>query len=236
MNAAVRRPLVILTLALGLLASAYGALILLDLLARSESRSTRPLPGGQRLRLETGSGDIAVVAGPGAPRVELRRVGGLWGDPEVTIDRGEDGLVSVDANCPGPISFVCSAEARLVVPAGTAVIARTGSGSVRVTGIRGGVDAETGSGDVELRGVGGDRITADTGSGSVRATLVDPPRDLFADTGSGDVDVRLPDVGYAIATDTGSGDERVDVRRDDASARRLRIDTGSGDVSVRPAR
>ena len=248
-----RRTFVAVTLAIGAAAALYGALIVLDLLARSEARSVRPLPVTERVVLETGSGDLAVVAGPGPARVELRTTSGLWGEPRVTIDRGPEGLVTVDADCPG-ISFSCSAEARLVVPAGTAIVARTGSGSVIVRGTRSGVEAETGSGDIELEGVGGTRVAADTGSGevdvsgdpgSVRAdtgsgdvalALTRPPDDVDVDTGSGEVTLRLPDVGYAIATDTGSGDERVDVRRDDASGRRIRIDTGSGDVSVRPPR
>lgn len=249
-----RRTFVVVTLLLGLAAAAYGALVVLDLLARSESRSTRPLPVGERVELETGSGDLEVVAGDGPPRIELRTVAGLWGEPEIRIRRGPGGLVSVEADCPG-LSFFCTAEARLIVPAGTALVARTGSGEITVRGIRGGVDAETGSGDVELEGVGGARVIADTGSGNVEAsgitagavgaetgsgdvslTLSQPPDDVFVDTGSGEVELRLPDVGYAIETDTGSGDERVDVRRDDGAPRRIRVDTGSGDVTVRPAR
>lgn len=249
-----RRPLVVVTLAIGLLASAYGALILLDLLARSESQATRPVPVGERVRLETGSGDIAVVASDGPPRVELRTVAGLWGEPRVTIGRRPGGVVSIDADCPG-ISFLCSVEARLLVPAGTVLVARTGSGSVTVRGLRGGVDAETGSGDVRLAGVGGELVRAETGSGSITgrdltaSTLIGDtgsgdvelaarraPESVEADTGSGDVELTVPDVGYRIATDTGSGDQRVDVRPDPRSPRRLRVDTGSGDVTVRPAR
>ena len=46
----------------------------------------------------------------------------------------------------------------------------------------------------------------------------------------------MPDLTYAVDTDTGTGEETVDVRRDDASPRRLRAhtDTGDDNIDVRP--
>ena len=44
----------------------------------------------------------------------------------------------------------------------------------------------------------------------------------------------MPDLTYAVDAQTGTGDEHVDVRRDDASPRRLRAHTDTGDVHVEP--
>lgn len=249
------RSLVVITLLIGFVVAAYGALTVLDLLARTESRSSRPLPIGDRVDLETGSGDVTVVAAGGSPRLELETVKGLWGAPEVKVSRGAGGRVSVDADCRGPFSHSCSVELRVLIPRSTTLVARTGSGTVDVRGVQGGVDAETGSGDVELSDVGGERVRADTGSGTVRASRVDAaevvaetgsgdvelaairaPDATTVDTGSGTVELTVPDVGYAFELDTGSGDEQVDVRRDPGAPRRIGIDTGSGDIRVRAAR
>lgn len=250
-----RRSLIALTLVLGGLVAAWGALVLLDLLARSEQRTTRPLDVAGELVLETGSGDLEVVAASGPARLELRSVRGLFGGPGTRVTRGRDGVLSVKTNCTGPFALSCSGSMRALIPAGTAVDVRTGSGNVRVRGARGGVVAETGSGDVELAELGGRevaaetgsgdvtgsgiaarRVRAETGSGDVDLALTAPPDGVVVDTGSGNASLGVPDVGYAFALDTGSGDERIDVRQEPASPRTVRMDTGSGDIAVRPAR
>lgn len=246
-----RRGVIVLTLFLGGLAAAWGALVLLDLLARSERVSSRPLDVRGGLVLETGSGDLEVVAGPGPPRLEIRSVRGLFGGPGTRVERA-DGRLEVRTNCTGPFELSCSGSLRVLVPPGTRVALGTGSGEITVRGMQDGVAAETGSGDIRLVDVAGSEVSADTGSGEVQGTgvaadtvrtetgsgdvrmvLARPPRDLFVDTGSGEVDLRLPDVGYRVETDTGSGDEQVGVRQDPGATRSLRVETGSGDIRVR---
>lgn len=251
-----RRPLIVATLLFGGLVAVWGALVLLDLMARTEERSVRPLDlRGGALSLRTDSGDLEVVAAAGPARLEVRSTTGLFGGPGTRVSPGDDGALFVQTNCTGPFSLSCSGSLRVLVPPGTRVTLSTGSGELDVRGTRGGVLASTGSGDIDLtdvagadvvaetgsgdvtgRGMDARRLRAKTGSGEVGVALVRPPEDVVVDTGSGDADLRVPDAGYAFALDTGSGDERVGVRQDPASPRRIRMTTGSGDITVRPAR
>ncbi len=247
-----RRSVTVLALVIGGLTAVWGALVLLDLLARAERVSSQPLDVRGGLVLETTSGDLEVVARPGPARLELRSVRGLFGGPGTRVERA-DGRLEVRTNCTGPFSVSCSGSLRVLVPPGTRVALGTGSGEIVVRGVQDGVTAETGSGDIRLEDVSGSEVSADTGSGEVQGTgvaadrvrtetgsgdvrmlLGRAPRDVFVDTGSGEVDLRLPDVGYRVATDTGSGDEQVGVRQDPGAGRSLRVETGSGDVRIRP--
>lgn len=253
-----RRASLVLVLLVSLVLAGYGGLVLLDLLAREEVRTVRTLvmPADGRLAVETGSGDVSVVAATGAPRVEFRSAGGLFGAPELRLTQGADGRVSVRTSCGGLVALVgCSGSLRVLVAADSDVAVDTGSGEVDVRGIRGGVTAQTGSGDVTLTDVAGPqvraetgsgqidgtgvatrRLRADTGSGDVGLVLTAAPDAVTVETGSGEVDMTVPDEVYAVGTDTGSGESRVTVRSDAASPRRLRVKTGSGDVRVAPAR
>lgn len=246
----------VLTLALGGLASAYGALLLLDLLARHEVTRAQALalPSDGRLVLDTGSGDVGVEGTGGAPRLVVRAVQGLFGDGEARAVRGGDGRLAVRAEC-GFLSFDCRASLQVLVPARTALDLRTGSGKIDVEGVQGGLVADTGSGDVSLQDVGGPAVTVDTGSGAITGggvsagrlraqtgsgnvslVVVRAPDDVDIDTGSGEVALLVPDVVYDVGSETGSGESRVTVRSDSGSPRRLRVKTGSGDVMVRPQR
>lgn len=248
-----RRPLVALTLLAAVVVALFGAFSLLDLVGRSEARETRPLGALRELHLETDFGDVTVRATDGAARLEIRTRRSLISRPEVKVTRDEDGRISVRTGCSGLVSVSCSATIVAHVPAGTPVIARTGSGDLAVEGMRAGAEVRTGSGDLSLTGVTGpvaaragsgdvkgaeidaDTLSADTGSGDIALALGAAPREVRARTGSGDLRLELPDAGYRVEVHTGSGDEDVRVRQDPSASRVLRLDTGSGDVSVHPA-
>ena len=252
----VRRPLVALTLVFGALTAAWGALLMLDSFARAEARTVSPLElreGG--VVVSVGSGDLDVIASAGPPRIEVDSVSGLFGSGTVRVGRDAAGRISIEGECPGFISSACSTSARVYVPAGASLDLSTGSGELAVRGVRGGVVAQTGSGDVLLDRVGGGVVTAETGSGEVRAigvsateslraetgsgdvlmSLDRAPKDTAVDTGSGVVEMTVPDVVYRVSTETGSGEQQVTVDNDDDAPRRLRVETGSGDVVVQPA-
>lgn len=253
-----RRAAIIVTLAFGGLAAVYGALVLLDLLARRDVRTSQALvlPASGRLELDIGSGDVEVLASEGAPRLEARTTRGLFGSSEVRMERGPDGRVSLRAECGGlQRGLGCGGSLRVLVPRGTAVDVGSGSGELGVRGIRGGVVAETGSGDISLEdvrgpavsvdtgsgeitasGVAAARVRAETGSGDVRISATRPPDDVYVDTGSGEIQLGVPDEIYNVFSDTGSGEENVTVRSAAGASRRLRVQTGSGDIIVRPFR
>ena len=140
-----RRTALFLTLALGALAAAYGALVVLDQLARHDVRTTRALAVSDRneLNVGTGSGDVTVEAGTGRPRLEVRSQDGLFGAAKVRVERNTPGRLAVRSSCGFPRALLpCDASIRVVVPASAAVRVTTGSGEVTVRGIQGGVMAK----------------------------------------------------------------------------------------------
>ncbi len=108
------------------------------------------------------------------------------------------------------------------------VKAATGSGSIRVSGLAGGLVARTGSGDIEANGKLAGDSRLQTGSGSIRLHLGSDARfNLDAATGSGSIRVSQPGApqlaaerhhlsgqvnggGPSLEARTGSGDIEVD--------------------------
>lgn len=230
----------------------YGAVGVLDVLARSGRTSTRALGPVRALEVDLESGPIEVHAGRGAPRVRSHEVIGLFGAPRLSVLRGPGDRVRVRTSCPWtPAS--CSSSASVEVPPGTPVRLRTDSGDVTLRGLRGGAEVRTDSGGVNLLAVGGASVRVETGSGDVTATALEvrdltaatgsgavrlsaarAPSSLAAATSSGEVALEVPDVGYRVDAQTDSGQPHVEVRQDPRAARRLALQTGSGDVVVRP--
>jgi lia operon protein LiaG len=104
----------------------------------------------------------------------------------------------------------------------------TGSGEVSVTDAKGTLDVDSGSGGVTVRGLTGDRLLVDAGSGRFRAESVNVA-DARLDLGSGGADLvalQAP----SLRIDAGSGDVSVDLR---STSRTLDVDSGSGTVTLR---
>jgi len=100
------------------------------------------------------------------------------------------------------------------------------------------LSADTGSGDVRASGVDLEEFRGDTGSGDIE--LANPGRRLravWADTGSGDVLLRLPpDASFQLRADVGSG--HIACRFPDAQPvhRRRELigyDRANGDTRIR---
>ncbi len=85
------------------------------------------------------------------------------------------------------------------------------------------VSADTGSGSIRISGVEGP-VDADTGSGSIR--LEDIPKGATTDTGSGSI--KAFNVGERFSADTGSGSIHAEL----ISAGPVNLDTGSGSIRV----
>jgi hypothetical protein len=111
----------------------------------------------------------------------------------------------------------------LVVPASTRVRAGTGSGSVTVDGVAGGLDSSTGSGSITLANIGGE-ARAHTGSGGISINGV--KGQLRASTGSGSI--RGTGVAGGITASTGSGE----IELQQVSAGNVEVSTGSGSIEL----
>lgn len=110
-------------------------------------------------------------------------------------------------------------------PAGSSIIARSGSADIAVTGLAAKLDAATGSGEVRAQHCTG-AAEVRTGSGDVRLGTV--LGRLRVRTGSGVVDVTsIEGADSAGTVETGSGDVRLGAVNHDVTAR-----SGSGDLTV----
>ncbi len=113
-----------------------------------------------------------------------------------------------------------SVQLEIVVPTDTRLDAHTGSGSVDVHGLSGGVQVDTGSGGVEIGDLSGG-VDVHTGSGSVEVRNL--AGDLKVRTGSGSIE--MDGVTGAIDAHTGSGGIKVR-----GAEGLVLLDTGSGSI------
>jgi DUF4097 and DUF4098 domain-containing protein YvlB len=195
------------------------------------------------LAIDSFSGSIAVRAGEaGTIEVVAHKQGRSQADLEriqVDITKQGDGLVIKTTKPPGVSSAWVQFE--ITAPAGTRLDARTGSGSIQVEGLSGGVrvgsgsggiavrdalgdvDAETSSGAVEVRGVRG-RVQVRSGSGGLQLHGI--VGEIDAHTGSGAIEAR--GASGPVRLDTGSGG--IDYEGLPQGA--CRFTTGSGSISL----
>ena len=174
------------------------------------------------LTLDSFSGRVSVRAVEGgAIEVVAQKQAQREGDLErikIDISRTKDGLAIKTEKAPGVGS--ASVDFEITAPAGTRLDARTGSGSMRIDGILGGVQAHSGSGSLVVAGAGGG-VEARTGSGSIEVR--DSGGGTIIESGSGSL--RIRDVEGEVQASTGSGSiEALGIRGP------VRLDSGSGSI------
>ena len=216
------------------LAALAGAALLIPATAqaqRADGSFERTLTVAERpdIEIESGSGGIEVRQG-GAGRVEVRgRVRATdWGWRRGRYS-AEERIKRIEANPPiaqtGNVVRIgriddedlrngVSITYEVIVPATSVLRSKSGSGSQRIEGVTGGVDASTGSGSIVVRRSGG-RVKASTGSGGVTADAIGG--ELDASSGSGSI--AGTGIAGAIRAHTSSGGIEV-------------TQTGSGDVDA----
>jgi len=205
--------------------------------ARVEGHFDRTLQvsGAGSLDLNTGSGDITIKTG-GSKQVMVHgtvRSNNEWfgGDAESVVHRVESNPPIVQNGSSIRIGYDLPDEAKrhvsisyeISVPADTTVQAHSGSGAIRVDGVRSPVKLHTGSGDIRVSDLG-PQSHMDTGSGSIRADSTAAP--FYAATGSGDIQADLTGSGD-VEVHSGSGGVRV--RGVNGG---LRARTGSGEITA----
>jgi DUF4097 and DUF4098 domain-containing protein YvlB len=204
-----------------------------------EFERTLNTTGPVTLEVSTGSGTIEVKAGaPGVVKIrgqiKARDGRGATADEKVRylqsnppIEQNRDvirvGRIEDDSYRNNvSISYVLEA------PADTRLTASTGSGSLRINGLRGRVDGSTGSGSIDISNVG-DEVNARTGSGSIQVYSANGRIDMSTGSGS----IKAEGIAGSIKASAGSGGitlKQVAVERGappDVEAR-----TGSGGIDV----
>jgi len=204
--------------------------------------------GSGSIKIRSGSGDEVTIDGTiqvqrrfpwGKPRNADELIQEIKDNPPIEMD---DGRLRVGHISDRKLRNKVSISYEIVVPAGTEILAETGSGSISVRDIAAPVDAHTGSGSVKLENITGS-AKARTGSGSIRAEGVGgafdgksgsgsiyleqtAPGDVVVSTGSGSSN--LSGVAGSVSASAGSGRITVDGRQEGD----WKLDTGSGSVRV----
>jgi hypothetical protein len=207
----------------------------------AEGSFDRTLNVGKQPEVEisTGSGRVEVRSGSGS-RVEVTghiRASDNWGRrTRLSADervrrlqaappvRQQGNVVRIGEIDDDDLRDGVSVSYTVTVPADASVRARTGSGSQRIEGVRGGVHTSTGSGSIVLRDTGGP-LTASTGSGSIAADDVNGS--FHATTGSGSI--RATGIAGPITARTSSGG--IEVMQTGNGA--VEISSSSGTVRAR---
>ena len=204
--------------------------------------------GSGAIKVRSGSGDEVIVTGK--IQVNRRFFGVKRGDADEIIQAIKDnppidvsdGQLRVGRISDRSVRKKVSISYDIVVPAGTEVVAETGSGSVTVTDISAQIAVHTGSGNVTLENIAGS-VKARTGSGSITAEGIGgafngstgsggifleqtAPGDVVVSTGSGSSE--LKGVVGSVKASAGSGRITVDGRQEGD----WRVNTGSGGVRI----
>lgn len=250
------RAFVAACVALGVLIGAYAVLMLLSIASASTEHRARSFAAVERLRIDTGSGDVTVVGERrGDIRVEMLIQRGMWRgawQPDVGLDHA-DGTLTLASECSVWAHIgvgECGASFTVRVPRGTGVDVHASSGDVRIANLARPVtvDASSGdvhvtdtsgrlslaadSGDVHVEGYRGTRLATQASSGDIDVSTLRAPLRLSADADSGDIDVSVPDVAYRVAVETDSGDQDVQVRQDPDARHAIEARASSGDVTI----
>jgi hypothetical protein len=208
-----------------------------------------------RLEISTSSGNVILTGVASGPAVVDAHLTSTIRAPQLKVDVS-GGTAKVSAHCGWNFTLSCGATLRITVPAGVTVVARSSSGDIRATDLRGPVDLatssgnvitsggtgtarlSTSSGDVRATGLAATSVYAHSSSGNVSLRLTAIPDDVTATTSSGDVLVAVPDgpSPYLVSVHTSSGDRTVGVRTDPTARRTITARTSSGNVSVVYAR
>lgn len=205
-----------------------------------------------RVQADAG-GTVTIQAGQGGRVTITRQLAWVLGMPTVS-QSWHDGILDVAATCPKLDLFEdCQASVTISVPAGTAVSAQAGAGSVTVTGMSGPLHLAATSGYVRVSRASGPlwlsatsgtliarsglyspQIDATVTSGYIALGLDAAPRILMVGAGSGYASIMLPEGSrYRITGSTGPGVLQIAPGLSDASsARVLTATVGAGDVKI----
>ena len=203
----------------------------------------QPAAGIRSLSLDTGVGDVTVVAGEGeeiVARVTLKpRRGGFpfFGSSSKGRRQVEEARIEarrsgdeLELGIAGPEKDRRFEERwEVTVPARLSLDLDVGVGDVKISGVSGGVTLDSGVGDVEMEVSGGD-LTIDAGVGDVNISIpVGAVGTVDLDAGVGDCSITTPE---GVIRGKSLGCEASWKGPGTAS---IEVDSGVGDVEVRCA-
>lgn len=171
-------------------------------------------PDASSLRIESGAGEVTVVAGKSTSVEVTVRSGDCTvdfasGAARVTIKPSTDG-------------GRCTADVAAVLPTDGALELALGAGDVSLEGLRGSAEVQIGAGDLQ---VDAGELQADVGAGGIEGTLAGTGR-LRVGAGS----VALEKLAHPVTVDVGTGS--VDLGFAKAPEGTVEVRAGIGSVTV----
>lgn len=216
-------------------AAAGVAFLLLRTVARTEVTDIFTAPAPVRdVAIETGSGGVAVDAGPDEALTARITRGYAFFAPEVTTTYA-DGSVVLGTDCPAlGVLTGCSVDFDVIAPAAAGVSATSTAGAVLVSGIGGSTRASSTAGAVTVLSARARDIRASSTAGDVRVESDAAPARVEATTTAGSVTVVVPGGAYRVDAGAGAGSVNLDGIRDTPSATSVIIaNATAGDVTIR---
>jgi hypothetical protein len=195
---------------------------------------TLKVNGPVLLGIDTGSGNIHIVTGPGNLVHIVGHVhsSNNWFGGGSADDKVQSVVKNPPINQAGNIISVgrdfhvnnISIDYEITTPRGTDLRADSGSGNIEADNIGGPVELKTGSGNVTGSGLS-DHVSLEAGDGNITAS-VSSALDVKAQTGSGDI--KLQGVQSGLWAQTGSGNLTIGGR----PLANWKLQSGSGNVTL----
>jgi hypothetical protein len=180
-----------------------------------------------------GSGSIEVT-GSSRSTVSVSQQATYSGKPPAAAHVLRGTTLTLSYKC--PTELVCGVSYTVQVPAGVAVSAGTGAGSVTLTSLAGTVSARANAGLVTAVDLRSPVASFKSNAGGVVATFSVAPRSVTAATNVGPITLTVPgSVGYRLSTHTVVGSSTVTVRRSSSSAHSISASSDLGSISVSPS-
>lgn len=188
----------------------------------------------ERIVLALESGNAEVVGG-GKGAVEVRRTARYaYGHAPRERRSATDGQLRISSGCPSVLFGGCTASYRLTIPENVPLTVRTAGGTVRLAGVRGSAEIQSGAGDVDVDTFCGFSLAIETTSGHARTTASCSPQRLEMSSASGNLNATVPVGTYRIQAESEQGAREVtDLERSSQAPFEIRMVSERGDVTVR---
>ncbi|MCU4184772.1 DUF4097 domain-containing protein [Acidiferrimicrobium sp. IK] len=200
--------------------------------------------------VDVSNGSVTVVAGPGQG-VRVVAAGDRGLSTPSDDEQLAGGVLKIRSGCALPLDNTwCRLSYTVTAPAGAAVYAHSGNGTVTVSGVHGDVDASSGNGTVRLSGLGGalrahsgngsviavgladPTVTASSGNGSVSLAFAAAPLQVGAHSGNGTVTVTVPAASGPYHVIAGAH-TTIEIPTDPTAARTINASSSNGSVRLR---
>jgi hypothetical protein len=176
-------------------------------------------------------GNVTVIGGGSATVVTQQA--NYSKTPPATSRTMNGTTLTVTYRCPAQL--VCGVAYLIEVPRDVAVQATADAGSIRLTGLAGGVTAKADVGDITVTGLSGDMVSLTTDVGGISATFAAAPTTVSAIARVGAITLRVPgSASYKVSVGDHLGKATVSVRQSPSAPHAITAATDVGGILIAP--